>query len=243
MVSFKSSQALYALSCILATVTPAIANAEKTIFTAPASIPIPEQKPSLADLRLPALTPDASQIRTNISRVFPSEPKHYASGAATWVLLDNLNPGQRYEFRVCWAAIQPTGFELNVYEVDTVWQTPELIQSLAGYAFSRQDQETELHEEPPREGERERDASLLLLHIKASADYFTDDVALMKDPPPVLVDLILDPYLFNVVPRSLVPTAGYIVLISVVAWFVAGFIATKLQIIAITDNADKKKNR
>ncbi|KAM0209871.1 hypothetical protein ACHAPA_009346 [Fusarium lateritium] len=243
MVSFKSSQALYVLSCILATVTPATANAEKTIFTAPASIPIPQQKPSLADLRLPALTPDASQIRTNISRVFPSEPKHYASGAATWVLLDNLNPGQRYEFRVCWAAIQPTGFELNVYEVDTVWQTPELIQSLAGYAFSRQDQETELHEEPPREGERERDASLLLLHIKASADYFTDDVALMKDPPPVLVDLILDPYLFNVVPRSLVPTAGYIVLISVVAWFVAGFIATKLQIIAITDNADKKKNR
>ncbi|KAM0238383.1 hypothetical protein ACHAP5_008668 [Fusarium lateritium] len=237
MVSFKSSQALYVLSCILATVTPAIANAEKTIFTAPASIPIPQQKPSLADLRLPALTSDASQIRANISRVFPSEPKDYASGAATWVLLDNLNPGQRYEFR------QPTGFELDVYEVETVWQTPELIQSLAGYAFSRQDQETELHEEPPRKGERERDASLLLLHIKASADYFTDDAALMKDPPPVLVDLILDPYLFNVVPRSLVPTAGYIVLISVVAWFVARFIAAKLQIIAITDNADKKKKR
>lgn len=105
MVSFESSQALHVLSCILAIVTLAIANAEKTIFTAPALIPIPQQKPSLADLRLPALTPDASEIRTNISRVFPSEPKDYASGAATWVLLDNLNPGQRYEFRVCWAAI------------------------------------------------------------------------------------------------------------------------------------------
>lgn len=105
MVSFKSSQALHVLGCILAIVTPTIANADKTIFTAPALIPIPQQKPSLADLRLPALTPDASEIRTNLSRVFPSEPKDYASGAATWVLLDNLNPGQRYEFRVCWAAI------------------------------------------------------------------------------------------------------------------------------------------
>jgi hypothetical protein len=138
---------------------------------------------------------------------------------------------------------QPTGFEMDVYELDTVWQTPELIQSLAGYAFSRQVQETELHEEPPQQGEREREASLLLLHIKASADYFTDDAALMKNPTPVLVDLILDPYLFNVVPRSLVPTAGYIVLISVVAWFVARSIAAKLQTIAITDNTDKKKNR
>ncbi|KAF4967832.1 hypothetical protein FSARC_4689 [Fusarium sarcochroum] len=243
MISLLSHQGLYILGLLLAILTPAFANVEKTIFTAPALLPIPQQKPSLADLRLPVLTPDASDIRTNLSRVFPAEPKDYASGAATWVLLDNLNPGQRYEFRVCWAAIQPTGFVLDLYELDTVWSTPELIQSLAGYAYARQDQETELHEELPRKGEGERETSLLLLQIKASADYFTDDAALMKDPPPVLVDLILDPYLFNVVPRSLVPTAGYIVLISAVAWFVARSIASKLQTIAVTaDSADKKKN-
>ncbi|KAF5244172.1 hypothetical protein FAUST_2524 [Fusarium austroamericanum] len=241
MLVLSNNRIAYLL--VLASVlTLVLANVEKVIFTAPALLPIPQQKPSLADLRLPVLTPDASEIRTNLSRVFPSTAKDYASGAATWVLLDNLNPEQRYEFRVCWAAIQPTGFVLDVFELDTVWETPELIQSLAGYAFSRQDDGTELHEELPQPGEKERKASLLLLQIKASADYFTDDEALMKDPPAVLVDLILDPYLFNIVPRSLVPTAGYIVVLAVVSWFIARSVASRLQAIAITaDSSDKKK--
>jgi len=114
---------------------------------------------------------------------------------------------------------------------------------LAGYAFSRQGDGTELNEEPPQPGEKERKASLLLLQIKASADYFTGDKSLMKDPPPVLVDLILDPYLLNVIPRSLVPTAGYIAVIAVASWFVSRSIASKLKAIAITtDDADKKEN-
>ncbi|KAF9772825.1 hypothetical protein IL306_009465 [Fusarium sp. DS 682] len=243
MLSFRRDQIVYALCGLLSLLTPVIANVEKAIFTAPASLPIHYQKPSLADLRLPVLTPVASSIRTNISRTFPSGPKNYTSGAATWVLLDNLSQGQRYEFRVCWAAIQPTGLELDVHELNTVWQSPELIQSLASYAFSRQDQETELYRESPQNGGKEREASVLLLQLKASADYFTDDVALMRDPSPVLVDLILDPYLYGVVPRSLVPTAGYIVLIGAVAWFVSRSIACKLQTIAVTtDGANKKKN-
>ncbi|WXC54758.1 hypothetical protein SNK03_000743 [Fusarium graminearum] len=241
MLVLSNNRIAYLL--VLASVlTLVLANVEKVIFTAPALLPIPQQKPSLADLRLPVLAPDASEIRTNLSRMFPSTAKDYASGAATWVLLDNLNPEQRYEFRVCWAAIQPTGFVLDVFELDTVWETPELIQSLAGYAFSRQDDGTELHEELPQPGEKERKASLLLLQIKASADYFTDDEALMKDPPAVLVDLILDPYLFDIVPRSLVPTAGYIVVLAVVSWFIARSVASRLQAIAITaDSSDKKK--
>ncbi|KAM0358988.1 hypothetical protein HYE67_008578 [Fusarium culmorum] len=241
MLLLSNNRIAYLL--VLASVlTLVLANVEKVIFTAPALLPIPQQKPSLADLRLPVLAPDASEIRTNLSRVFPSTAKDYASGAATWVLLDNLNPEQRYEFRVCWAAIQPTGFVLDVFELDTVWETPELIQSLAGYAFSRQDGGAELHEELPQPGEKERKASLLLLQIKASADYFTNDEALMKDPPAVLVDLILDPYLFNIVPRSLVPTAGYIVVLAVVSWFIARSVASRLQAIAITaDSSDKKK--
>jgi hypothetical protein len=102
---FLSNNPITHLLALAVVLTSVLANVEKTIFTAPALLPIPQQKPSLADLRLPVLTPDASEIRTNLSRVFPNEPKDYASGAATWVLLDNLNPEQRYEFRVCWAAI------------------------------------------------------------------------------------------------------------------------------------------
>ncbi|KAF4343669.1 hypothetical protein FBEOM_2342 [Fusarium beomiforme] len=241
MLSYQGDQMIYALCGLLLLLTPAIANVEKTIFTAPPSFPIPHQKPSLADLRLRVLTPVASSIRTNISRIFPTGPQNYTSGAATWLLLDKLNQGQRYEFRVCWAAI-PTGFELAVHELNTVWQSPELIQSLASYAFSRHDQETEFQREEPHDGGKEREASVLLLQIKASADYFTDEVVFMRDPSPVLVDLILDPYLYGVVPLSLVPTVGYIVLIGVVAWFVSRFIACKLQTIAVTtDGANKKK--
>lgn len=104
MLVLSNNRIAYLL--VLASVlTLVLANVEKVIFTAPALLPIPQQKPSLADLRLPVLAPDASEIRTNLSRVFPSTAKDYASGAATWVLLDNLNPEQRYEFRVCWAAI------------------------------------------------------------------------------------------------------------------------------------------
>ncbi|KAL6919428.1 hypothetical protein ACHAPO_003858 [Fusarium lateritium] len=242
MFFLPNNQIVYLL-VLAAVVTSVLANVEKAIFTAPALLPIPQQKPSLADLRLPVLTPEASEIRTNLSRVFPSKAKDYASGAATWVLLDNLNPGQRYEFRVCWAAIQPTNFILDVFGLDTVWETPELIQSLAGYAFSRQDEGGELHEELPQPGEKERKVSLLLLQIKTSADYFTDDEALMKDPPAVLVDLILDPYLFNVVPRSLIPTAGYIVVLAVVSWFVATSVASRLQAIAVTADSAGKKNK
>lgn len=39
----------------------------------------------------------------------------------------------------------------------------------------------------------------------------------MQNVPPVAVDLILDPFLFNVFPRSLVPTAGWIVLVAIFA--------------------------
>ncbi|KAF5719091.1 hypothetical protein FMUND_4880 [Fusarium mundagurra] len=244
MLSLGRTQMIYALGCLLCLLSMAIANVEKTIFTAPASLPIPQQKPSLGDLRLPTLTPDAPNFRTHISRRFPSGPKDYASGAATWVLLDKLNQGQRYEFRLIrLRRQQPAVFGLAVYELDTVWQTPELIQSLANYSFSRQDQEAVLTKEPTQTEGREREASVLLLQIKSSADYFTNDAALMKEPPPVHVDLILDPYLYGIVPRSLVPVAGYLVLVGAVAWFASRSIASKLQKIAVTtEGANKKQN-
>ncbi|KAF5629307.1 hypothetical protein F52700_7626 [Fusarium sp. NRRL 52700] len=243
MLSLGRAQVIYALGGLLCFLSMAIANVEKIIFTAPASLPIPQQKPSLGDLILPTLTPDAPNIRTHINRMFPSEPKDYVSGVATWVLLDKLSRGQRYEFRVCWAAIQPTVFDLAVYELDTVWQTPELIQSLANYSFSRHDQVAVPTNESTQTEGQEREASVLLIQIKSSADYFTNDAALMKDPSPVHVDLILDPYLYGLIPRSLVPAAGYLVLVGAVAWLVSRSIVSKLQTIAVTtDGVNKKQN-
>jgi hypothetical protein len=65
----------------------------------------------------------------------------------------------------------------------------------------------------------------------------------MKDPPPVLVDLILDPYLYNVLPQSLVPTVGYLVVVGVVSWFVAKWVASSLTAIASSANNDQTKKQ
>ena len=47
---------------------------------------------------------------------------------------------------------------------------------------------------------------------------------LMLTVPPVLVDVILDEYLLNIFPRSLVPTAIYVAIVAVIAWFLSEII-------------------
>lgn len=60
--------------------------------------------------------------------------------------------------------------------------------------------------------------STLFLRVDAAADYFTTDRALMARPEPVLVDIILDPFVLNVLPRTLLPTVGYLVLVAALSW-------------------------
>jgi hypothetical protein len=50
----------------------------------------------------------------------------------------------------------------------------------------------------------------------------------MQNVPPVVVDVILDPFLWNVFPRSLVPTAGWIVVVAVLAGVVARWVVREL---------------
>jgi hypothetical protein len=88
---------------------------------------------------------------------------------------------------------------------------------------------------------RDREASVLLLQILAAADYFTTNKTLMDEVPPVFVDIILDPYILNVLPRSLVPTVGYIVVVAIVSWFIALNISGGLQGLA-TPHIQTKKN-
>jgi hypothetical protein len=66
--------------------------------------------------------------------------------------------------------------------------------------------------------------SVLFLRIRAAADYFSLDKALMENVPPVRADVILDPFLWNVFPRSLVPTAGYVCVVAVVAVLLARWV-------------------
>jgi ethanolamine transporter EutH len=85
-------------------------------------------------------------------------------------------------------------------------------------------------------------SSTLFLQIFAAADYYTTNKTLMEQVPPVFVDIILDPYLFNVFPRSLVPTAVYIVLLAIGSWFLSKHISQWFQDFAQTSIDPEKKD-
>lgn len=135
---------------------------------------------------------------------------------------------------------QPTSFTLTTYTLREVFDTPELITSLATYSESRQ---ASLLPDPGLDRRRVASDpdSLLLLRVFAAADYFTTNKTLMQNVPPVNVDLsepdffsrnsgelitltVLDPFLLNVLPRSLLPTGVYLIVLAVFAWYLSGHI-------------------
>jgi hypothetical protein len=69
----------------------------------------------------------------------------------------------------------------------------------------------------------------------------------MENVPPVLADIILDPFLANVFPKSLVPTACYIAVVAcvaiVVARWIAGQFARVVDSLDDQDTSEGKKDR
>lgn len=83
------------------------ANVEKTIFLAPAPATVPSDEPDLDDLGLERLSPQRPVVRTHLNASFPTTAA--PDGTDSWFFLENLNPGQRYEVRVCWlATVRPS---------------------------------------------------------------------------------------------------------------------------------------
>ena len=80
----------------------ATANTEKVIFMGPSPRTVPVDSPTLEDLLLPELSPRRWGLRTHLEASFPNAASEY--GSSSWVLLNGLKEGQRYEVRVCWAA-------------------------------------------------------------------------------------------------------------------------------------------
>jgi hypothetical protein len=194
------------------------ANTEKVIFLAPQQADFP-----VLDLTLDALTPADPKLRTSLPVAFPTTD--HPNGRESWYLLRELTLGQRHEVRVCWAATQSTNFRLDVFDISELLANPELFA-----ASSQAEVSLPLHPAEKRE-------NALLLRIQAAADFFTTDKSRMRDPPPVEVDIILDPYFANIFPKSLLATAGYIVCLAVGSWFISGTIWTRLQ--SITGERDK----
>ncbi|RMY22333.1 hypothetical protein D0866_11974 [Hortaea werneckii] len=196
------------LALLLFAIT-AYANTEKAIFLAPPAVSFPNAGPTLEDLHLTSLHLDNPSLRTKLHVTFPNTEQR--NGLDSWFLLDHLIEGQRYELRVCWAATQPTAFNIDTFGVQQVFDTPQLIKSLA--AFSENSQPSSDAADVGRVHSEHR-ASVLFLRVQAAADFYSTNKTLMLHPTPVDVDIILDPYRVNVFPQSLILTAGYIVLLA-----------------------------
>ncbi|EGS23813.1 uncharacterized protein CTHT_0005170 [Thermochaetoides thermophila DSM 1495] len=219
---------------------PILSNTEKTIFLAPAaSVASSDGRVSLLPLqKLPALTPEHNTLRTKLPAIFPNAT--YPRGAATWFRLDGLEEGKRYEVRVCWAATQPTNFYLITHTLSDVLSNPELFSSLQSYApspsFASAFEPDYLSEKPT-----------ILLRIQAQADFYTPPHGphgeLMRSPQPVDADVILDPYILNVLPRSLLGTVIYITGFGIVSWFVARRIARWVEGVASGDRDGKGEKK
>ena len=231
------------LALLSASVT--LANVEKTIFIAPPALSLPDDS-SIDNLYLISLSHNHPSVRTKINATFPNDD--HPKGKETWMLLEGLLPGSRYEVRICWLATQPTAFSLYTHDFNKALETPELISSLTEFAYARQAElsQDDLEKMLARRVRRSAEAgsassSILLLQIFAAADYFSLNRTLMENVPPVVADVILDRYLLNVFPQSLVPTAIYITSLAVVSWFVAGYVRRLLASIAKGSLPDDKK--
>lgn len=125
----------------------------------------------------------------------------------------------------------PTAFLIYTHTLDETFGNPELMSSLSAYASARMAQLHDLdvqqlvNRRPNTRGSvKMAETSSLFLQIFAAADYFTMNQTLMSDVPPVLVDVILDPYILNVFPKSLTSTAGYLIILAILGWFLAGLV-------------------
>ena len=128
-----------------------------------------------------------------------------------------------------------------------MFKTSELISSLAKYSQSHQSSTIEADGrisnvyKTSSEATYDAVSSVLLLHIQAAADYFTTNRTLMENAPPVFVDIILDPFLLNVLPQSLLPTVGYIIVLAIGSWFLSKHISSWVITLAKGDMDVQKK--
>ena len=81
--------------------------------------------------------------------------------------------------------------------------------------------------------------SALFLRIQAAADFYTLNATLLNNPPAVEVDLFLDPYVFNVIPRSLLPIGIYLSFVVIASLFLSRAVARWLH--NIGEKAGEKK--
>ncbi|CAG5153960.1 uncharacterized protein ALTATR162_LOCUS3403 [Alternaria atra] len=209
------------LLCIVTQAWTVNANVEKTIFLGPKPVTLSNVRPRLDDFSLHRLSPTDTILPIRVPVQFPTES--VPRGLESWYLLRGLEDGRRYEVRICWPATQPTDFWLDTYSITHVFNTPELISSLAQYNSALRSEPVD-DEIITKGAQPAAPESMLFLRLQAAASYYSTNRTLMDYPPPVDADIILDSFILNVFPQSLGPVAIYITAVAVGAWFLSGYI-------------------
>lgn len=122
---------------------------------------------------------------------------------------------------------QPTSFTLTTHTLPEIIDDSALLAAVSRYSNSRLAQQPGGTQRQSRTAKDSKE-SILFLRIHAVADYFTLHDPLMRTVPPVFSDIILDPYLENIFPRSLVPTACWGLVVGVVAVAIARWAVREL---------------
>lgn len=187
------------------------ANVEKTIFvTRESTKPVASLEHFMTHIEY--LSPAQPVLKRTIDVSFPRQE---SSGTrAQWLLLDGLEAKRRYEVRICWSATQPTSFALKTLEPIEIRNSTAFLSSLEDYSnsfdFHRVSKLSDLS------------SPHLFLQISAWADYYSSSTKLMLEPAPVDVEIILDPFAFNLLPRTLISPSIYIVGVCLLAWLISG---------------------
>ncbi|KAL5387814.1 hypothetical protein PMIN03_008886 [Paraphaeosphaeria minitans] len=259
------------LLCTLGSILTVCANVEKTIFLGPSAILLPNARPDLDSLDVDTIeSAEHPILATQLSVKFPTEstPRGVDSWyllrgleegrryevRICWPAFVSCRQSHRFCFTcslrqivihprgfVCLLteAQQPTDFWLDTFPLTHVFDTPELISSLTGYS-------DRARTSPPQKsghtaGGSSTSQSVLFLRVQAAASYYSLNKTLMEHPPLVDVDIILDPFILNVLPRSLGPTALYVAVVAVAAWFISGY--TYRWIIAASKEYEEKDHQ
>jgi hypothetical protein len=135
---------------------------------------------------------------------------------------------------------QPTAFRLATHTISDAFNDEHLITQLGSYSEERQSSACE-----PQDGaySDHHPTSMLFLAIDAAADYHSSNKTLMKFPPDVKVDIILDPYVLGLLPRSLLPTVVYVVCVAIMAYYMSGHIYAYIRGPTKAEKNEKKKSK
>lgn len=177
------------------------------------------------------------------------------AGYCTYLPFATAQPLLSFESELIIWFQQPTAFTLSTYTLPEILEDRALLSAISLYSSSQlATSPPQAATTPRRLGGRSGVAdsepgadSVLFLRISAAADYFSLEQSLMEDVPPVLADVILDPFLGNVFPKSLVPTACWISVVACLAIVVARWISREFTRVVnstdIRDHQDVKKGQ